>query len=173
MLAILGALAVGVVLSPRAASRAEDDADLQPAVPHVRVAAAGDQARLRILYNDSAFQLSDEGYVPDEDDLVAPGRRTVVNGGPGLATVFACCSVGDAPTTIVLLAGRPPAPAWTQSAEVDLDRPSGQLAISGTDGLLAIAELPSGAYRVRVSGRDAHEFQQRRERFLIELWRRA
>jgi hypothetical protein len=144
-----------------------------PAVARVQVAAVGAEARLRIPYADQVFQLSDAQHVPDARDLAGLPGDAIVSGGPGLATVLACCSLGDADATIALRERRPPAPsAWPESAETDLDLPSGHLAISTTNGLLAVAELPSGAYRLRVSGRGARELQQRRERFLIELWRR-
>jgi len=183
LVAILGALAIGVALAPGGATRgreaagavADASADASAgagAVPRVRVRGAGEEARLRIPYSDRVFQLSDERHVPDARDAPDPRQRAVVGGGPGLATVLACCSIGDAPATIALRDGRPPASTWSQAAETDLDLPSGHLAITTTDGLLAVAELPRGAYRLRVSGRGARELQQRRERFLIELWRR-
>jgi hypothetical protein len=172
VVAILGALALGVALAP-GRSRAEVPDTPAAPVPRVRIDAPGDEAHLRIRYVDHVFLLSDERHVPGARDVRENPQPTLVAGGPDLVTVVACCSIGDAPATIALRSGRPPAPVWRETAETDLDLPSGRLALSGTDGLLAVAELPSGAYRLRVAGRDAEELHQRRERFLIELWRRG
>ncbi|WP_445149414.1 hypothetical protein [Baekduia sp. Peel2402] len=139
----------------------------------------GDEIALRVSYSDGYFMLSDVWYrVTDHDvdpiDQISD-TGAVVAGGPGEAMVAGCCEGGDAPVTLALRDRDPKAPsaAWSESSEVDLDLQTGDLAFTQTGGTDAIVSVPSGKYRLRVSGRNAHEFEQDDERFLIELWPRT
>jgi hypothetical protein len=61
---------------------------------------------------------------------------------------------------------------WREVTDIDLDLPTGRLAFTSTSGTTDVVAMPINRYRLGVSGRSAHELEQGRERFRIDLWPR-
>ena len=134
---------------------------------------------LRMGYDDGYFFLSDVHHWVsgrDGDPIKALfAQHTVAAGGPGLVMIGACCEGNEAPVALSFLRRAPErvGKGWSETTDADLDLPTGRLAFTTTGGTGAVVAMPSGRYRVRVSGMGAFEGQQERERFRIDLWPRT
>jgi hypothetical protein len=143
--------------------------------------ALGDDGQLRLLvgYDDGYFYVSDVHHrvTPQDGDPLQEmvDAHSVAAGGPGRVIVGTCCEGNETPVELVLRGSAPKRiqPDWNEVTDIDLDLPTGRLAFTSTGGTSDVVTMRVGRYRMRISGRGAHEFQQDRERFRIDVWPRA